>query len=138
MHKKEHFYKALLESFAYEYAFYLSVMKKNYPNLSIKEVMVMGGGSRSDLYNQIKSDVLGIPYVRLSRDDFALLGDVIIAGSAIGIYSDMKDTAKNFVIKTKVYEPDMQKHNLYRYYTSYYASIFDKVRDIYIDLENIV
>jgi len=137
MHKKEHFYRAMLESFAYEYAFYFNVMKKNYPELAYNEVLVIGGGAKSDFYNQIKCDVLGIPYSRLSREDFALLGDILIAGKAVGLYENLKEVAKKFVIKTKKYIPDEKNHNIYRKYTEFYAGIFDRLRDIFIDLKNL-
>lgn len=137
MHRKEHFYRSMLESFAYEYAYYLNAMKKNYPELKFNEVLVMGGGARSDFYNQIKSDVLGLPYVKLSRDDFALLGDILIAGSAVGIYSDLRQVAKNFVIKTKRFTPDEKNNRFYKKYADFYAGLFDKVRNIFIDLKNL-
>jgi xylulokinase len=137
MHKKEHFYRAMLESFAYEYAFYFNVMKKNYPELAYNEVLVMGGGAKSDFYNQIKCDVLGIPYSRLSREDFALLGDILIAGKAVGIYKDLKEAAKKFVVKTKKFIPDENNHNIYKKYVQFHAGIFDRVRDIFIDLKKI-
>ncbi len=137
-HKKEHFYRSLLESFAYEYGYVLNVMKKTYPDLELNEVRVIGGGARSDLWSQIKCDVMGLKYVKLSRDDFTLLGNVLIAGYGIGIYKDLKEVAKKFVIKTKEYLPDKKIHEHYKEYASYYENIFDKVRDIFIDLKNIV
>ena len=137
MHRKEHFYRAMLESFAYEYAFYFNVIKKNYSELKFEEVMVMGGGARSDFYNQIKSDVLGIPYVRLARDDFALLGDILIAGNAVGIYKDLKQAAQKFTAKTKKYIPDEKNHSFYKKYIDFNAGILDRVRGIYTDLKKI-
>ena len=136
MHKKEHFYRAMLESFAYEYAFYFNVMKKNYPELKFDEAIVMGGGAKSDFYNQIKCDVLGIPYSRLSRDDFALLGNILIAGNADGIYQDLKASAQKFAVKTKRYIPDEKNHSFYKKYIDFNAGIFNRVRNIYIDLKN--
>ena len=136
-HKKEHFYRSMLESFAYEYAYYLNVMKENYPDLKLEEVLVMGGGARSDLYNQIKCDVMGLPYSRLSRDDFALLGDIILAGSAIGVFEDLKQTSKKFLKRSKKYITDSKNHKIYKKYSELYAGLFDRVRDIFIDLKNI-
>jgi xylulokinase len=137
VHKKEHFYRSLLESFAYEFATVLEVMRKNYPDLSLDEIRVIGGGARSDLWNQIKADATGVPYVRLNRDDFAVLGGVLLAGSAVGIYPDIKASAARFVGKTRRFEPDPGKHQLYRRYVALYAGIFDRVRGIFTDLKDI-
>jgi len=136
-HKKEHFYRSLLESFAYEYGYSFKVMKETYPHLEIKEVLVIGGGSRSDLWNQMKSDVIGLPYVKLNRDDFALLGDVLIAGHAMGIYKDLRKIAKKFTVKTDVFSPDEKNHSYYKNYVELYESIFNRVRDLFIDLNDI-
>ena len=95
-HRKEHFYRALLESLAYEYATALDVMRENYPEVSFDEIRVIGGGARSDLWNQIKADVMGIRYVRLARDDYAMLGDILLAGSVVGIFADPGIEAARF------------------------------------------
>ncbi|MHB9127094.1 MAG: hypothetical protein ACYC3T_02675, partial [Candidatus Humimicrobiaceae bacterium] len=97
----------------------------------------MGGGAKSDFYNQIKCDVLGIPYSKLSREDFALLGDILIAGKAVGIYKDLREAAKKFAVKIKNFLPDENNHNIYKKYVEFHAGIFDKVRDLFIDLKNI-
>jgi xylulokinase len=136
-HKKEHFYRSMLESFAYEYGFVLNVMKKNYPEVDFDEVRVIGGGARSDLWNQIKCDVTGIKYTKLTRDDFTLLGNVLVAGHAAGIYKDLKDASLKFVTKDKNYSPDREKHEIYKKYVHCYSNVFDKIRDIYVDLKNI-
>jgi len=136
-HKKEHFYRSLLESFSYEYGYSFKVIKETYPDLEIKEVLVIGGGSRSNLWNQMKSDVIGLPYVKLNRDDFALLGDVLIAGYSMGIYKNLRKMAKEFTVKTDVFLPDEKNHNYYKKYVELYEGIFDRIRDIFIDLNNI-
>jgi xylulokinase len=135
IHKKEHFYRALLESFAYEWAVVLELMKKSYPDLAIEEIRVIGGGARSDLWNQIKADVTGVPYVRLNRDDFAVLGDVLMAGGAVGIYPDVKAAATRFAGKTRRFEPDPGRHQRYHCFVPLYQEVFNKVRTIFVDLK---
>ncbi|MCJ7733251.1 MAG: FGGY family carbohydrate kinase, partial [Anaerolineales bacterium] len=66
-HAQEHFYRAVLESVAYEYAYYLNILKQLIPNLNLTEARVIGGGAQSAFWNQIKADVLGVPYLRLAR-----------------------------------------------------------------------
>lgn len=136
-HKKEHFYRSMLESFAYEYGFVLNVMKKNYPEIDFDEVRVIGGGARSGLWNQIKCDVTGLKYTKLTRDDFTLLGDVLIAGHAVGIYKDLKEVSQKYATKDKNYLPNRENHEIYKKYVQCYSNIFDRVRDIYVDLKNI-
>ena len=137
VHRKEHFYRALLESFAYEYSCVLEVMKKNYPELRFDEIRVIGGGARSDLWNQLKADVLGVPYARLQRDDYALLGDILLAGNAVGVFPDLTKSAQKHLQVTKRYLPDMKRHEQYRGYIALYRSLFDRTRGIFEGLKNL-
>ena len=94
-HGQAHFYRAILESVAYEYAYYLRILHEYVPDLSAKQARahVIGGGARSDVWNQIKADVLGVPYQRLQRAEFGTWGSAMIAGKAAGIYDDLAAVA---------------------------------------------
>jgi xylulokinase len=130
-HKKEHFYRSLLEGVAYEYALYLHIEKQLFPRLAFKEARVIGGGSSSRLWNQIKADVLGIPYVRLNRQEFAVLGSAIVAGYAVGAFNDLKATARSFIETTDRIQPRPEYHSFYQPFVGIYASLFDVLRGTY-------
>jgi len=53
----------------------------------------VGGGARSRAWNQIKADVLGVPYQPLKRNEFGTWGSAMIAGRAAGIFADLAETA---------------------------------------------
>jgi xylulokinase len=92
-HQQAHFFRAVLESVAFEYAYYLSILRTAIPELTLSEARVIGGGARSDAWNQIKADVLGVPYQRLQRSEFGPWGSAMIAGKAAGIYDDLAEVA---------------------------------------------
>jgi xylulokinase len=102
-----------------------------FPRLEFKAARVIGGGSPSNLWNQIKADVLGIPYVRLNRQEFAVLGSAVVAGHAVGVFRDLKATARSFVQTTDRIEPRPAYHALYQPFVSLYASLFDTLRGTY-------
>jgi len=54
-HTRAHFFRAMLESIAYEYAWYLRVLREYIPNLELTEARAVGGGARSDVWNRIKA-----------------------------------------------------------------------------------
>ncbi len=136
-HKKEHLYRSLLEGVAYEYAYYLDIERSLLPDLAFREARVIGGGSRSDLWNQIKSDVLGLPYVQLSREEYAVLGSAIVAGYAVGAFDDLKATAKSFVEPVSRVESRPQYHAYYRPLVDLYVSLIDTLRPTYQDLADL-
>jgi len=92
-HTRDHFFRAVLESVAFEYAYYLEILRRAIPDLSLTEARVIGGGARSAVWNQIKADVLNVPYQRLRRDEFATWGGALIAGYAVGLFSDLAEAA---------------------------------------------
>lgn len=92
-HTQAHFVRAMLESVAFEYAYYLQILRELIPDLTLIETRVIGGGARNENWNQIKADVLGVPYQRLKRSEFATWGSALIAGYAVGIYSNLAEVA---------------------------------------------
>ena len=133
-HRKAHFYRALLEGVAYEYAYYLGIEKSLFPDLEFKETRVIGGGSTSDVWNQIKADVLNLAYVQLNREEYAVLGSAILAGHAVGVFDGLKATARRFVRPTSCIEPRPAYHAFYQPLVKVYISLFDTLRETYQEL----
>jgi len=113
-HTQAHFIRAILESVAYEYAYYLSILRELIPNLNLIEARVIGGGARNPVWNQIKADVLGVSYQRLQRAEFATWGSALIAGYAVGLYSDLVQAAEAAVVPFGAsFHPEAKSHAAY-------------------------
>ena len=136
-HTKAHLYRAMLEAVAYEYALYMSIEKALLPDLEFSEARVIGGGAASKLWNQIKADVLGIPYVQLSREEFAVLGAAIVAGYAVGVFTDLKATASGFVHPTSRVEPRPEHHEFYKPLADLYAALISDMKPLFQRLSQI-
>ncbi len=131
-HSQEHFYRAVLESVAYEYAYYLKILKELIPDLNLTEARVIGGGARSDLWNQIKADVLGIPYLRLARSEFGTWGAAMIAGKAAGIYNDLAEVALEHASPAdSPLKPDPQNHAQYQTHIKRYIALQDTLVGVF-------
>ena len=99
--------RAILESIAFEYAYYLQILKDLLPELHFVEARVVGGGARSTTWNQIKANVPNIPYQRLRRNEFGTWGAAMIAGKAVGLINDLAEYAeKSAAVKGKPILPD--------------------------------
>jgi xylulokinase len=97
-HSQAHFFRAILESVAYEYAYYLGILKDLLPNLSLLEARIVGGGARSSFWKQIKADVLGVPFQSLAGNEFGTWGCALIAGKAAGLFGDLAQWAEQCAI----------------------------------------
>lgn len=138
-HKKEHFYKALLESYSYELKLTIDSMKKMYPEwkdtLTIK---MIGGGANSAIWPQILSDTTGCEFVLLDRDDVALWGTAILTGSGIGIFGDMKETANRTVKITKQIRPNLENYRKYQEYLKMYSVLKENVHNTCAELKHVL
>jgi xylulokinase len=92
-HARKHFIRAVLESIGYEYAWYLRILRGLAPQLDLIGARVIGGGAKSEAWNQIKADILSVPYQQLARKECATWGSALIAGKASGMIPDIAQAA---------------------------------------------
>ena len=113
-HSQAHFARAILESIAFEYAYYLKILQESLPELVLVEARVVGGGARSKVWNQIKADVLNVPYQRLKGNEFGAWGAAMIAGKAAGLITDLASHAKQAaLVNGKPFYPIKENHAIY-------------------------
>jgi xylulokinase len=95
---KAHFTRAIMESVAY-------MIKRNLEILELKgikaaEIRVLGGGAKSNLWNQIKADVTNIPICTLQGQETASVGAAILAGVGCSTFESI-DAGCNKTVKIK-------------------------------------
>jgi xylulokinase len=113
-HTQAHFTRAILESIAYEYAYYLKILKESLPDLVLVVARVVGGGARSEIWNQIKADILNVPYQRLKGNEFGAWGAAMIAGKAAGLIEDLASHAEQTAIPSGTpFSPSKENHDTY-------------------------
>ena len=110
-HGHGHLARAVLESIALEYRLYLEAMRRLDPRAGTGEVLAIGGGSRSGLWNAIKAEVLGIPLRRVELEETATRGVALLAGGAVGVL-DAEAVAADVALGPCV-EPDPGRHARY-------------------------
>jgi xylulokinase len=114
LHTQAHFTRSILESIAYEYAYYLKILRQALPELVLVEARVVGGGARSEFWNQIKADVLNVPYQKLKGSEFGTWGAAMIAGKAAGLINDLATHAEQTaILNGSPFLPHKETHALY-------------------------
>jgi autoinducer 2 (AI-2) kinase len=78
-----------------------------------KEVVFCGGASKGNLWPQILSDVLGVTIKVPIVKESTALGAAICAGVGVGLFSDLKQTAKKLVRWEKTFQPNTANHEAY-------------------------
>ena len=111
-HERRHLARAVLEAIAFEYAIYLATMRNLYPEISWTDVRVVGGGSRSAVWNQIKADVLGLPLSPVATKEPACWGAALLAARGAGLCADLSAHVGPAQLADTV-TPDPQRHAQY-------------------------
>jgi xylulokinase len=134
-HRPTHFYRSMLEGIAYEYAHYLRIERQLFPEADFSVVRVIGGGAPSRVWNQIKSDVLGLPYVQLQQQECTVLGAAILAGRAAGVFEDVKTAARAFNNPTVRVEPNAERYTSYQELVDAYLELSQRLTPLLERLE---
>jgi len=130
-HTRAHMYRATFESIAYEYKYYLDIIKKLYPGTQLDCLSIVGGGSKCALFNQIKADVLGMNAKTFDLGDTALAGSAVIAGVAAGVFSDYKKPILDSKKTKEEFSADKEKTKLYAPYQQAYLEVIKALRGVY-------
>ena len=129
-HKKGHFIRSIMESLGYIICRNLEAIDQM--GIEIKQLRTMGGGSKSDIWNQIKADITGkTMYLTQSSQDTACLGAAILAGVATGVFEGIESASDSMVKIKKVYEPDMEKHQIYKRQYEKFKILFNSLSDLF-------
>ncbi|WP_439656871.1 FGGY-family carbohydrate kinase [Lentzea sp. HUAS TT2] len=99
-----HLYRSILEGIALTMHRHSASMAKALGR-EFPELIVSGGGSRSDLMMQIFADVFGRPVRRTRMSDAAGLGAAICAAVGSGVHPDWDSAVKAMVTTADVFTP---------------------------------
>lgn len=130
---RAHFYRSLLESHAAEFRLAKARLHDLSPALELREVIISGGGSRSDFWNQLKADMLSSKYRRLVDSDLSTLrGGAMIAARANG-WPALENEA-DFLQFDREYSPDPQTTQRYGQIVQDYATLANGLDPVMAEL----
>jgi len=122
-HNKLDMARAFMEGITLDMRDMLNSMKKS--GVEIAEARILGGPTKSDVWNQIQSDVYGIPVDTLKIGDAPVLGAAILGGVGAGIFSSIEEGAGAMVALEKRYEPNMENHKVYNKLYEAYCNAYE-------------
>ncbi len=110
-HTKAHFVRAIFEAVGY-------ILQRNIDTLSkmgieVNEIRSLGGGSKSAVWSQIKSDITGKRLLTTKSKEAACLGAAILAGKAVGIFDSIDGAVDSMIDIKTVFDPDPENKEVY-------------------------
>ena len=121
-------YKALMEGTSYEMLLNFNTMKEFTGEIS--EIRATGGGATSDVWLQIKSDILGTPITALSGKEICAAGTAALAGVAIGAYENLADAVAVSGAVRKVFYPNESNKAAYGELYKKYANLYKAIKSL--------
>ncbi len=121
-------YKALMEGTSYEMLLNFNTMKSMIGE--IKEIRATGGGATSDVWLQIKADILNTEITALSCKEVGAAGTAALTGVAIGSTKELKATVSKMATVRKVFAPNEEKGQVYSELYKKYANLYSAVRGL--------
>ena len=111
-HTRAHMFRSIMEGIA-------MTIKNNYDRMCTElkinpeKIIVSGGGSNSDVFMQILSDVFGVPAMRNVVNGAASVGAAICTAVATGMYTSFEDASRQMVHIRDEFTPNIKNHALY-------------------------
>jgi sugar (pentulose or hexulose) kinase len=94
--------RAILEKIAIAHRELLFRLRAGTP---VRRVVATGGGARSEVWLQIKADILGLPVVAPASAESACLGAAMLASVAAGVHGALPNAAKTMARPGKTFLP---------------------------------
>jgi xylulokinase len=118
--------RAILEGTAFALRHNMEVAMR--VGAEVREVRSVGGCSRSDLWNQIKADVLGRPLLLPQVSVGSPFGCAVLAGMGVGVFPDVRKSLLEMVQLTRRFEPNAANHERYSRSYQVYRDIYEHLK----------
>lgn len=93
--------------------------------IPVETVRIMGGATKSEVWNQMQADIYGRPVETLQVSDAAVLGAAMAAAVGAGLFKDITEAAGQLVKPAKRYEPDPEKTRKYDALYAIYCQAYE-------------
>ena len=84
-------------------------------------IRVVGGGSRNDLWNQLRADVTGLPVTTIEQKEATVLGAAICAFVGTGVYGSVTAAQRAMKFRATTFRPSKQRKTYSELYGAYKA-----------------
>jgi len=124
-HTRPHFIRSIMEAIACAIRRNVHVLEDL--GIEVKEIRSLGGGSRSELWSQIKCDLIQRPVYTMENEEAACLGAAMLAGVATGIFSNLPEAVQKLVVLKRRFDPNPDHFAIY-------TSVYNRYVDLYNSL----
>lgn len=122
-HDKACIARSIIEGITLEYKDMLTCLKSS--GIRVDKACIIGGPTKSELWNQMQADVYGIPVQKPVFEDASVMGAAIAGAFSAGIYGSIAEAADDLVKIQKTYEPNPAIVPIYEELYDIYTRIYE-------------
>jgi xylulokinase len=104
--------QSFMESIAYDTVNTLSLIASE--GIPVNSIRITGGGARSRWWTQLKADMTNMPIEVVAHPEPGTLGAALLAGYALGLYSDLEETSRRFAGTAELFVPNPKRAALHQ------------------------
>ena len=128
-------FRAALEGTAF--AMRHNVLAARESGIKVELIRSLGGGTKNNLWNQIKADVLGIPVVTIKESSGAALGCAYLAGHGLGVFKDIYEPLTKNLKVDQEFIPNSKNQRIYEEQYEVYRNIYESTKSDFDKLARI-
>jgi len=132
-HGTGHLHRAVMEGVAFAAARNLRIMEA--AGNRLERMVAAGGGAKTRLWLEIKASIYGCPVLSTAAEECGLLGCAMLAGTAIGMYPDLRGAASRLVHFTGEVLPNPRWVDTYAHLTPVFDHAYENSQVYWTMLE---
>ncbi|MCX8171852.1 MAG: FGGY family carbohydrate kinase [Candidatus Bathyarchaeota archaeon] len=100
-------------------------------NIEVNCIRVVGGGSRNNLWNQMRADASRLPVIVPAQREAATLGAALISLVGIGQYASTDEAKKSFFAEEKIFYPNLVNGEVLNKIFEKYLRALEDLKSLY-------
>ncbi len=134
-HGLAHIYRAILEGSSFASRRLLERIRD--AKVDVKQLRLVGGGARSELWAQIRADVFGVPLALPQHDEATGLGSACLAAVAAGLFPDVRTAMSKLQPTARTVAPNRAAAATYDRVHEVHGEVEERLRDVYVRLASL-
>lgn len=135
-HTVSHCARAIMEGVSFDLRRSLEIIEEK--GVPINEVRAIGGGARSSVWCEIKSNVYRKPVRTLANFEGGIVGAAMLAGIGVGLYGSAEEAVDSLVRLESTFTVDAQLAQRYDGFYTLYKSLHDSLQPHFKRLAKLV
>jgi xylulokinase len=127
--------RAILEGVAFTIKNMVEVLRE--VGAEVRRIRVVGGGSVSDLWNQIRADVTRTPFERARVTEGTATGIALLTGLGIGLYQDLGEATRRIAPVENIYDPSAARGLTYDKLGRVQGRVYEALCESFKELEEL-